>query len=990
MAAPVEFHQRGHHVQHAHGRRAAKLAADGDHLNGAMIALMPTEADAKRLALKGGEKAGDLHVTLFFLGGDAAVFGHDDRNNIIAAVRSYVSEVPGPITCKIFGAAHWNGGGEDPSWVWSVGDTPEGDVELNLMHTIAVMALESLHDHPELPVQHSPWVPHICAAYTDDLSLIGELEKRLGSVEFDRVRVTFGGDATDIELGSAVTASALLRRKVKDYEAGIDFAAFQSQWEESVDSAMSELDKIMVKWRSSIKDQVETALLADDPDRLTNLSVNTIDVRVLVEKEMVALAQAAGEQAQKEAEDQGIEVPDWDINSLTAALAGRDLLKSVAKMTADALASGVVSSAKRRVTQLLGLSRSPEAAAQDVSEHVADMSDAGARATLGTAMTTAQNTGRRAVLESAPEAVYYASEILDKNTCAECRKVDGEEFGTLQSAIKAYPVSGYKDCIGSRYGNNCRGMIIARWPQNVSVGSAAGTISPEEAIMAETLGGKPNKGTKKDKRLHENDYVIECPEGQVPGPDGECVDCPDGDCLEMAAETVKVEVPKTLEEAVEEALAAKRADAEQMAAAEKTAGSKFWRGPIVVEGMVTGDGREFAKGALEWQEPPIPLRWNKEDSHGGEPHTVTVNVGKITKLYREGDMIMGEGEFDLSTEDGRTAHSKVVGEYLKGISIDADSIENADVEYVWPEDMAEGEDVDLMELLFAQPEKIVFHGGRIRAATLCDIPAFAEAYIAIVDAEGAVVAGGQRHPDLVPKWSPKRLPRTPDGLIAHGGPRDENWLPPTDWFRDPQLSQPSTIQVTDDGRVYGHAAQWGSCHIGQTDVCVRPPMEDAHSYYMTGEVTTREGKRVAVGQITIGTGHAPLSMGAVPATEHYDNTGSAVADVAVGNDAHGIWVAGSIRPGADPNLVHALRAAGAVSGDWRRIGNKLRLVGLLAVNVPGFSIPKMGARVASGVQEALIAAGRPTTVHMVSQKERVQEAFQIVMDKIFAEIHEGR
>lgn len=974
-----QFHQRGHHVQHAHGRKRAALAQDGSHLSGAMIALMPTEEDAKRLAIRGGEKSDDLHVTLFYLGkGD--VFGHEDRNNIIDAVRSYVSEIPGPITAKIFGSAHWNGNGDEPSWVWSVGDAPEGDVELNLMHTIAAMALESLHDHPELPSQHTPWVPHICAAYTDDLSLLNVMEQRLGPVEFDRVRVTFAGDATDIPLGEAVTASALLRRKPRDFEVSVDFEAFQEQWEDAVEKTMGDFDKIMTKWRSSIRDQVETALEKDLPETLTGLTLSTIDARVLVERQMIALAQEAGERAQKEAEDQGVEVPEWDIGSLTAALAGRDLLKSVAKMTADALAGGVITSAKRRVTQLLGLNRSPAQAAQDVDDHLTEMSDAGPRAALGTAMTTAQNTGRRAVLEAAPEATYYASEILDKNTCGPCRKIDGDTFATLGVAIKEYPVSGYRDCVGSKYGNNCRGMIVARWPQQVSVGSAthpAATIneinSPEEAIMTETLGGKPNQGTKKDKRLKENDYAKE-------------MDCPDGeDCEEV---DMSVQVPKTLADAVEEALAAKRAsngDVTMEFGEEPTA----WRGPIVVEGKVTGDGREFSKGALTWQDPPIPLRWNKEDSHGGEPHTTTVNVGKITRLWRDNDLIMGEGEFDLSTDDGRTAYNKVKGEYLKGISIDADSIMDADVEYVWPDTGSEeNEEADLFELLFAQPEKIIFNGGRIRAATLCDIPAFAEAYIEIVDNEGAVVAGGKRYPELVPKHASLPVRRI-DGLTA-GGPIDENWLPPTGWFKNPELSMATNIQVTDDGRVYGHAALWGSCHIGQTDVCVSPPEEDQHSYFMTGEVQTREGKRAAVGQITVGTGHAPLSMGAVPATEHYDHTGHAVADVAVGNDAHGIWVAGAIRPGADPNMVHALRAAGAVSGDWRRIGTKLRLVGLLAVNVPGFSIPKMQARVASGVQEALVAAGRPVTVHMISERERIQQAFQIVMDMMSDKIHEGR
>lgn len=1031
-----QFHQRGHHVQHAHGRRAAKLASDGSHTSGAMIALLPTAKDAKRLALKGGEKVEDLHLTLRYLGaGDA--FGHEDRNNIISAVRSYMSEVPGPVTAKIFGVAHWNGGGDEPSWVWSVGDNPETDVPLDLLHTATDMALESLHDHPDLPVPHTPWAAHICAAYTDDLSLLRVLEDRLGPVTFDRVRVVFAGDATDIDLGSAVTASAVLRRKVRDFEAGVDFEIFQSQWEKAVDTTAARLEEIMDKWRSSIRSQVTTALEDDQPDRLASISVNTLDARVLVEKQMIELATLAGGQAQKEAEDQGIEIPEWDLSALTAALAGRSLLKSVARMTADALSGSVITSAKRAVTQLLGLSRSPTQIADEVDDRLTELGDTGPKAILGTAMTTAQNTGRRAVFDVAPKATYYASEILDKNTCTECRRVDGEEYGSLEIAIKAYPVSGYKDCIGSRYGNNCRGMIIARWPEaetasgtiatteevitmpwHVSKSSECGSSEPWAVIkdsdgsvegchatkaqaedqmaalyasegktttVAETMGGKPNKGTKKDKRLRENDYAeMECPDGKMAGPDGECVDMAAGS--ESLAE--KIEVPKTLEQAVEEALAAKRGMAVETAEGMGPA----WRGPICVEGQVTGDGREFAPEALTWQEPPIPLRWNKEDSHGGETHTVAVNVGKITKIWRENGMIMGEGELDLATEDGRTVHGKIKGEYLKGISIDADSITDADVEYVFPEDVNMGEDEadDILAQLFAQPEKIVFHGGRIRAATLCDIPAFAEAYIALLDEEGAVVAGGQTHPELVPERV--RPARQIDGLIAagSGGPRDENWLPPVEWFRDPKLSVPTTIQVTDDGRVYGHAAQWGSCHIGQTDVCVQPPNEDQHSYFMTGETSTREGKRVSVGQITVGTGHAPLSYGAVPATEHYDNTGSVVADVAVGNDQHGIWVAGSIRPGATPARIHELRASGAVSGDWRRIGNKLRLVGLLAVNVPGFSIPNMRARVASGIPEALVAAGRPTTVHAITQRERVQEAFKIVMDRLFESVHEGR
>jgi hypothetical protein len=519
--------------------------------------------------------------------------------------------------------------------------------------------------------------------------------------------------------------------------------------------------------------------------------------------------------------------------------------------------------------------------------------------------------------------------------------------------------------------------------------------------MPETMGGKPNQGTKKDKRLHENDYATQCPDGQMPDADGKCMPCPGGDCTESMSS--EVEVPKTLAEAVEEALAAKReAAAGDVVAAKPTetmAMTAPWRGPICAEGIVTGDGREFAPEALTWQDPPIPLRWNIEDSHGGEPHTVAVNVGNITRIWRDNGLIMAEGNLDLSDDNGQRVFNKIKGNFVKGVSIDADSITGADIEYVWPEDVNAGasDEMDgdeLLKMLFAQPEKMIYHAGRVRAATICDIPAFAEAYIELLDENGAVVAGGQRHPELVVYRKPAVRPL--DGLLASGGPRDENWQPPLEWFLDPKLSAPTTIQVTDDGRVYGHAAQWGSCHIGQPDVCVQPPYEENHPYFMTGEIPTKDGRRIAVGQITIGTGHAPLNMGAVPATEHYDNTGCAVADVAVGNDAHGIWVAGAVRSSAPPEMVHALRAAGAVSGDWRRIKGSLRLVGLLGVNVPGFSIPKMRARVASAatdgaepVQEALVAAGKLTTVHRLQEREVVQHAFKLVMDKLFDQVHQG-
>lgn len=496
-----------------------------------------------------------------------------------------------------------------------------------------------------------------------------------------------------------------------------------------------------------------------------------------------------------------------------------------------------------------------------------------------------------------------------------------------------------------------------------------------------------------------------------------------------------------------------------------------WRGTLVVEGVTTGDGREFSANALQWVDKPL-IRWQKEGAHGGN-HDVTVTVGRADRVWRVDNQIMGEGVLDLENEDGFEIYRRLKNDFAGGISIDADDISDADVEVVWPEKPSDvdAED-DVLTLLFAKPEKVVYHGGRIRAATLVDIPAFVEAAIALVGEETVTtevtfqteVTESRAVPRHVTAtsdapWKPTKrfgvkrtAPReayawaseTAAVLLHHevegndvgaanltacaaaiqqldfftsvipdddqravyehlaGHLRDaglvpppfvgdealtaaldvvDDWKPPRLWFENPGLTVPIGITITDQGRVYGHAAQWGECHVGFMDTCVTPPHEDQHPYFMTGEVLCADGSRVPVGQITVGTGHAPLSYRATRAVEHYDNTGCVVADVAVGNDDVGIWVAGAIRPHAESARVHDLRASGRVSGDWRRIGGELRLVGLLGVNVAGFQL-KTRARVASGVPQSLVAAGFMSVGNVITEKERDQQALGRVMTLI--------
>lgn len=189
-------------------------------------------------------------------------------------------------------------------------------------------------------------------------------------------------------------------------------------------------------------------------------------------------------------------------------------------------------------------------------------------------------------------------------------------------------------------------------------------------------------------------------------------------------------------------------------------------------------------------------------------------------------------------------------------------------------------------------------------------------------------------------------------LVAAAGSK----VMPSSWFEDPKLDGPTPITITDDGRVYGHIAVWGTCHIGYPGMCQEPPKSKTdYALFHLGAVLTDSGE-VAVGQITLGTGHASGRASAAAAAAHYDNTGSVVADVHVGEDGWGIWFAGSLRAGLSADRVAEFRAA-KISGDWRSYRGNLEMVGALGVNVPGFPVPRASLAASGAQQLSLVAAG---------------------------------
>lgn len=361
-----------------------------------------------------------------------------------------------------------------------------------------------------------------------------------------------------------------------------------------------------------------------------------------------------------------------------------------------------------------------------------------------------------------------------------------------------------------------------------------------------------------------------------------------------------------------------------------------WSGPLVPEGVPTGDGRLIEPQALRWPDLPLPLRDAPTDEGA---HQGAVVVGQITELWRDGPMLWGRGLFDLASDAGREAARKVRDGMKNGVSVDLDDVdievrvaaEAADGMYGDPvfsdDDREPDEDgrIVIMEIA-SDDEMLVTVDARVRAATIVDIPAFVEARI---DPDSTVNVE-----ELVASAQPAR--------------------PPAAWFADPRLAGPTPLTVGDDGRVFGHLACWDACHTG-FDECVSPPRSaSGYAYFRVGAVLTDDGVEVPTGRITVDTTHAGRRAGPVDTLAHYERTGMAVADVSAGEDEWGVWVAGALRPGVTDEQVAALRAS-PLSGDWRRVGGSLELVAALAVNTPGFPIPR--ALVASGTVQALTSAG---------------------------------
>jgi hypothetical protein len=395
-------------------------------------------------------------------------------------------------------------------------------------------------------------------------------------------------------------------------------------------------------------------------------------------------------------------------------------------------------------------------------------------------------------------------------------------------------------------------------------------------------------------------------------------------------------------------------------------------------GLPTGDGRRFKAGGITLADLPMAFEWvrSREGGHDGAvgvgavQKAAVLTVGQAVKdgwisaeavkgmdsgleaVWATGEMYDGVSREEMPrlAEDVAEA-MHLMSQGTLGPSVDLDSFEGVPVfegtedEVTW----------DLIEQYMDENDgkepriELLITQGRVRAATLVSIPAFAETSrpLELIAAEEDGEAASQS--DALALVASVATQARPAALA----------------FDMPALNGPTPITFDwENGTVYGHIATWQTCHVGYSDVCVTAPHDESggYSWFNRFPVETEDGGTVWAGRLTVGGRHAGLELAASATMAAYDSK-TVAAHVRAYEDTHGIVLAGVLNPMLTETERQTLNRR-RVSGDWRETPAGLSLVEVLALSPgprahsePGFPIPGTFSR--SGRQVALTAALGP-------------------------------
>lgn len=351
--------------------------------------------------------------------------------------------------------------------------------------------------------------------------------------------------------------------------------------------------------------------------------------------------------------------------------------------------------------------------------------------------------------------------------------------------------------------------------------------------------------------------------------------------------------------------------------------------PIAFIGIETSDGRMLQKGIdLSVRTPPLPMMWTKQSGMG---HMDAYTVGVIESSRIDGDVVRGSG-YLLNSAEADEAFEQC------SHKVSRPSVDLAAAEWILVDE----------------------NGKEVSEEDWWDMPMDAKVVQAMTAAEliGATLVATPAFGDTMLEFDADRSSRTA-AVVASAAEAFRPRVYAAELFADPKLTEPTELQMDPTtGRIFGHLACFGACHRSIQAQCVVAPRSknDYADFHTSPSVLLDDGSRLAVGRLTVGTGHAPDTLAAGPALAHYDNTGSCWALVRVYEDEHGIAFSGVAAPWATPEQVE-MGLAAPLSGDWRDRGNGLELIAALSVNTPGFAV--RGRTDSMGRPAALVASLGP-------------------------------
>jgi hypothetical protein len=302
----------------------------------------------------------------------------------------------------------------------------------------------------------------------------------------------------------------------------------------------------------------------------------------------------------------------------------------------------------------------------------------------------------------------------------------------------------------------------------------------------------------------------------------------------------------------------------------------------------SGDGRRFTADALSWdlELESIPIIWDEQDGDHDGPI-----VGVVDALVNDGAAYKVTAARLFPGENRETLVNLIANNAI-GWSFRWDDDER-EITFSEPE-ITEEKDGSTTVRITKEMEQATITNGRVRHLALVDTPAFPVAR-PVMGYEPALAAAAM--------------------VQAYPAAHFERW----------ESREPVPLQVTADGRVWGHAAGDGCFRNGDLSKCTKytPDPDPKMKNFHTASLTLDNGEVIRVGSLTCDNLHADISMSLEQQRHHHENTSTVWARVQAWDDPRGrLCISGSVVPGLDPKITAQVAGLPVSVERWPVMGTR--------------------------------------------------------------------